>query len=145
MQINTDEILDERGIVMIREQPAIEDINLLTQKIIGCAFVVSNQLGSGFLEKVYENALAHELRKAEIKVLQQVAIPVYYDGVNVGDYIADVLVEDCIIIELKTVKSLENIHVAQCLNYLKATGYKICLLLNFYRPKLEIKRIINQF
>jgi GxxExxY protein len=135
MQINTDEILDERGIVMIREQPSIEDINLLTQKIIGCAFIVSNQLGSGFLEKVYENALAHELRKAEMKVVQQVAIPVYYDGVNVGDYIADVLVENRIIIELKTVKSLENIHVAQCLNYLKATGYKICLLLNFYRPK----------
>lgn len=120
---------------MIREQPSIEDINLLTQKIIGCAFIVSNQLGSGFLEKVYENALAHELRKAEMKVVQQVAIPVYYDGVNVGDYIADVLVENRIIIELKTVKSLENIHVAQCLNYLKATGYKICLLLNFYRPK----------
>ena len=94
----------------------------LTEKIIGCAFKVSNTLGSGFLEKVYENALAHELRKSGLLVEQQHPIQILYDGINVGDYYADLLVENKIILELKTVDSFNDLHMAQCLNYLKATG-----------------------
>ena len=117
------------------------EINEITKKVIGYAFTVSNTLGSGFLERVYENALAHELRKAGLSVEQQYGIPVHYDGVVVGDYVADLLVEDSVVVELKSVKSLDEVHMAQALNYLKATGLPICLLINFGRPKIEIKRI----
>ena len=115
----------------------------LTEKIISCAFKVSNTLGSGFLEKVYENALAHELRKADLHVEQQYPKQVFYDGVIVGDYIADLLVENQVIVEIKTVETLTDVHMAQCLNYLKATNLHICLLLNFHRPKVQIKRIVH--
>ncbi len=120
-----------------------DEINQLTERIIGCAFKVSNALGSGFLEKVYENSLAHELRKAGLSVEQQKAISVCYDRIVVGEYVADLVVNETVLVELKAVKSLDDIHMAQCLNYLKATGFKICLLLNFGKPKLEIKRIAN--
>jgi len=118
-------------------------LNEMTERIIGCAYVVANTLGHGFLEKVYENALAHELRKAGIAVEQQKAIAVRYRGVVVGDYVADLLVHDAILVELKAVRALDDIHVAQCLNYLKATGLKVCLLFNFGTPKIQIKRLIN--
>src|ERR1700722_291561 len=104
--------------------------NRLSELVIGCAFRVINTLGSGFLEKVYENALAHELRKAGLMVNQQMAIGVEYDGVTVGSYVADVLVENTILVEIKAVKTLDTMHDNQCLNYLKATGLKVCLLLN---------------
>jgi GxxExxY protein len=117
-----------------------DKINDITERIIGCAYKVMNQLGCGFLEKVYENALAHEIRKLGMKVEQQKKIKVYYDKFEVGNYEPDLLVEELVIIELKTVKSLEDVHKAQCLNYLKATGYKTCLLLNFGNPKVEVKR-----
>jgi GxxExxY protein len=120
-------------------------LNQITERIIGGAFVVSNALGCGFLEKVYENALAHELRKAGLNTEQQAAIQVRYDGVIVGDYVADLLVEGCVLVELKAVKAFDEIHVAQCLNYLKATGLTVCLLLNFGRPKLEVRRIVHAF
>jgi GxxExxY protein len=116
-------------------------LNEITERIIGCAFIVINTLGCGFLEKVYENALVHELRKTGFRVKQQESIEVYYDNVMVGEYTADILVEGCVLIELKAVNSLNEIHIAQCLNYLKATDLKLCLLLNFGNPKLEIKRI----
>ena len=118
------------------------DLDQITERIIGCAYRVSNELGCGFLEKVYENALAHELRKNHLPVSQQHPIQIYYDGVVVGDYTADLVVHDAVIVELKAVKALDEVHEAQCLNYLKATGLRICLLLNFARPKLEIKRIV---
>jgi GxxExxY protein len=117
--------------------------NELTEKIIACAFRVSNTLGCGFLEKVYENALAHELRKANLSVFQQHPIQVHYEEITVGDYFADLLVENRIILELKTVETISDTHIAQCLNYLKATGISICLLINFYHPKVQIKRIVN--
>ena len=120
----------------------MQDNDPLTAQIIGCAYLVANGLGSGFLEKVYENALAHELRKAGLNVAQQHGIEVRYDGVKVGDYVADLLVEGQILIELKTCKELNEIHLAQCLNYLKATGLKVCLLMNFGRPKIEIRRLM---
>jgi GxxExxY protein len=123
------------------ESADLSDFNPVTEKIIGCAFTVSNTLGAGFLEKVYENALALEIQKAGLKVLQQYPIQVWYDGVVVGEYFADLLVQDSVAVEIKAVKALDDAHWAQCLNYLKATGMRLCLLLNFGKPRLEIKRI----
>ena len=120
-------------------------LNEISEKIIGCAFHVHNILGCGFLEKVYENALVLELRKAGLKIIQQAPIKVYYENETVGDYIADILVEGEIIIEIKAVKYIDEIHEAQLINYLKATGLKLGLILNFCRPKLEIKRLVNEF
>jgi len=119
------------------------ELDKLTELVIGCAYNVSNNLGSGFLEKVYENAMKFDLENLNVKVKQQEAIKVYYKNQIVGEYFADLLVEDCLIVELKTVKTFDNIHIAQILNYLKATRNKIGLLINFYNPKVEIKRIVN--
>src|SRR5512133_4237586 len=94
----------------------------LTERIIGCAFKVANGLGHGFLEKVYENALVHELRKAGLHVVQQHGLEVHYDGVLVGEFQVDLLVEGQILVELKAVAGLQDAHVAQSLNYLKASG-----------------------
>lgn len=121
----------------------LEEINKITEKIIGCEFLVSNKLGGGFLEKVYENALGLELQKCGLHAVQQQCVTVWYDGVAVGDFIADLVVEDRVLIELKSVKALNNAHFAQCINYLKATHLKVCLLMNFGNPKMEHKRIIN--
>ncbi len=118
-------------------------LNDVTEKIIGSAFNVSNSLGVGFLEKVYENALVHELRKTGLLVEQQKGIEVVYDGIVVGNYVADLLINDTVLIELKAIKSLEDIHFAQCLNYLTATNMRICLLLNFGTQKIQIKRIVR--
>ena len=117
------------------------EINQITEKIIGCAYAVSNGLGVGFLEKVYENALAHELRKSGLQVHQQFSITVHYDNALVGEYAADLLVENEVLVELKVANNLDRIHEAQCLNYLKATGKSICLLINFGKPKLQINRL----
>ena len=100
-------------------------------------------MGSGFLEKVYENALALELRRAGYDAAQQSAMKVMYQGQVVGDYIADLVVNGRVIVEIKSTKHLEQIHMAQGLNYLKATGLQLCLLINFGTPKVEVKRIIN--
>ncbi|HSZ56018.1 MAG TPA: GxxExxY protein [Tepidisphaeraceae bacterium] len=117
-----------------------ERLNRLTETIIGCAFRVHNVLGCGFAEKVYENALIHEIRKAGLVVAQQVPIEVWYDGVLVGKYFADVVVEGSVLVETKAVKNFDDAHTAQCLNYLAATQIPLCLLLNFSR-KVEIKRL----
>jgi GxxExxY protein len=114
----------------------------LSEQIIGCAFKVQNTLGAGFLEKVYENALAHELRKAGLAVAQQHAITVTYDDIVIGQYTADIVVNGLILVELKATKALDDVHQAQCLNYLKATGMKLCLLFNFGNPRLQIRRIV---
>ena len=118
-------------------------LNALSERIIGCAFAVANGLGSGFLEKVYENALAHELRKAGLTVAQQQGVSVTYDDVIVGEYAADLLVEAAVVVELKAVRALDDVHQAQCMNYLRATGMRLCLLLNFGRPRVEIRRIVH--
>jgi GxxExxY protein len=120
-----------------------EMLNQLTERIIGCAFKVANTLGCGFAEKVYENAMAHELHKSGLSVQQQKSITVIYDGVVVGEYLADLLVEGQVLIELKAASSLNDAHTAQCLNYLAATGVPICLLLNFGK-RVEVKRFKNQ-
>lgn len=119
------------------------EINQVTEKIIGCSYTVSNTLGVGFLEKVYENALSHELQKRDLHVQQQHPVEVNYDGIIVGQYFVDLLVEKYVLVELKTAKQLDNIHMAQCMNYLRATNLELCLLINFGKPKVEVKRIIN--
>jgi len=121
-----------------------EQFNQITEKIIGCAYRVGNTLGCGFLEKVYENALAHELKKSGFRVDQQKDIEVVYDGVSVGKFNADLLVEGVVLIELKAVKAFDDVHLAQCLNYLKATGLKLCLLINFGAPRVQVKRVVYQ-
>jgi GxxExxY protein len=119
------------------------ELNQISEKIIGAAYTVSNKLGCGFLEKVYENALAIELKKQGLKVTQQPGLQVKYDGIVVGEYVPDLLIEDLVIVELKTARALEEIHAAQCLNYLKATHLKLCLLINFAKPKIDVKRFSN--
>jgi len=119
-----------------------QNLNTITESIIGCAYTVANTLGHGFIEKIYENALNHELSKSGLRVKQQYPIQVMYDGVVVGDYVADLLVNDQILLEIKAVNKIQDAHLAQCLNYLKATGYKICLLINFGKPRVEVKRVI---
>src|SRR5687767_13213078 len=103
----------------------------LTEAIIGAAYTVANDLGNGFLEKVYENALASELRRRSHTVEQQKAMDVWYQGEMVGQYVADLVVDDEVIVELKALPSLERIHRAQCLNYLRATNKEIGLVINF--------------
>ena len=119
------------------------DVNLITQKIIGCSYDVSNALGMGFVEKVYENALVHQIRKVtNLVVAQQHPIKVIYDGAIVGEFFADLLVAERVLVELKAVSILAPEHTAQALNYLRATGLEICLLINFGRSKVEIKRLL---
>lgn len=118
------------------------DINDVTYAINGAIFEVNRVLGPGFLEKVYENALLVELKRRGLKAETQLPIQIQYKGQIVGEYIADIVVEDQVIIELKSVDQLQKIHEAQILNYLKATGFKIGLLINFKHPKAEIKRFI---
>ncbi|HZZ94122.1 MAG TPA: GxxExxY protein [Usitatibacter sp.] len=115
----------------------------MTQAIIGAAYKVANYLGAGFLEKVYENALAFELRRGGHIVEQQRAIEVWYESERVGLYQADMVVDDEVIVELKALPGLERIHRAQCLNYLRATRRRTGLVINFGRPRLEIQRVIT--
>jgi GxxExxY protein len=120
-------------------------LNVLSEQIIRGAFSVSNTLGCGFLEKVCENALAHELRKMGVAVAQQRGIVVTYDDIVVGEYAVDLLVEESVLVELKAVRAFDDIHQAQCINYLRATGIRVCLLLNFGKPRVDIKRIVCDF
>ena len=121
---------------------SLKDVNEITRQIIGCAFDVSNSLGCGFVEKVYENALVHLIRKTGLKVAQQYPIKVTFDGILVGEFEADLLVEEQVLVELKAVSMLVNEHTAQALNYLRASGLQVCLLINFGKPKVEIKRLL---
>ena len=120
-----------------------DDLNLLSEKVIGCSYTVSNALGSGFLEKVYENALAHEIRKLGFKVEVQKPLYVIYEEVVVGEYFADLMVQDALIVELKTSNGFSDNHKAQCINYLNVTKLPLCLLINFGKPRIEIKRIFQ--
>ena len=123
----------------------VEGLDLLTEQVIGCAYKVANKLGCGFLEKVYERALLIELKKTGLDVRSQFPIAVHYDGELIGDFVADLLIAERLIVELKAVESLDKVHYAQCLNYLKASGLKACLLLNFGRPKIQVKRFNHHF
>ena len=118
------------------------DINDITYAIRGAVFEVNRVLGSGFLEKVYEKALIFELRDRNLKAESQVPLKVYYKENLVGEYYVDILVEDQVIVELKAVERLEKMHEAQLLNYLRATGIHVGLLVNMKHPKAEIKRMV---
>ena len=114
----------------------------LSYKIVGIAMTVHNELGYGFLEKVYENAMMILFRRDGITTQQQYPIKVQVHGEIVGDYYADILVEDKFILELKSTDQIVNVHKAQALNYLKATGIKLALILNFCKEKLEYERLV---
>jgi GxxExxY protein len=118
------------------------DSNDITYAINGAVFEVNRILGPGFLEKVYENALLVELKRRGLKAESQVPIKVIYKDNVVGEYISSIFVEDKVIVELKTVELLEKIHEAQLLNYLKATGIRVGILVNFKHPRAEIKRMV---
>jgi GxxExxY protein len=112
----------------------------LTRQIIGCAYKVFNALGSGFLESVCEKCMLFELRKLELQVQNQHKIKVFYDGQVVGDFEADLFVEGKVIVELKAVRTVLMVHEVQLVNYLKATGIDVGLLLNFAERQVEVKR-----
>lgn len=113
------------------------------EHILGAAFEVSNTLGAGFLERVYQSALLQELKIRGLRAASEVTFPVVYKGHRVGEYYADLVVEELVVVELKCAKALCNEHVAQCLNYLTASNLKVRLLLNFEKPKLEWRRILR--
>jgi len=118
------------------------EINDITYAIRGAVFGVNKILGCGFLEKVYERALIYELRERGLKAESQLPLKVLYKDNLVGDYFADIIVEDCVIVELKAADRMEKIHEAQLLNYFKATGINVGLLVNMKHPKAEIKRMV---
>ncbi len=115
----------------------------LSYKIVGLAMKVHSKLGYGFLEKVYENALMVLFRREGIEAKQQVPITVNFEEEVVGNYYADILVEDKVILEIKSVENIIDAHIAQTLNYLKATGLRLAIILNFSKEKLEYKRIVK--
>ncbi len=114
----------------------------LSYKIVGAAMEVHRELGPGFLEKVYENSMIVVFERDQVPAIQQYPIPVFFQGNKVGNYVADIVVADKIIVELKTVNSITNVHVAQVMNYLKATGKRLGIIINFKGQSLEYKRII---
>ncbi|MCX7009774.1 MAG: GxxExxY protein [Kiritimatiellaeota bacterium] len=115
----------------------------LTETIIGCAYTVYNQMGFGFLESVYEKCLLIELQKAGLHTEAQTPIRITYGGKPVGDFFADIMVEDSVILELKSVSMIARAHEVQLVNYLKATGKSVGLLINFGETKVEIKRKVR--
>lgn len=141
-EASQEEIFHRRCTPMYANGPSVD---ALSGNVIGCAYRVMNTLGTGFSEKVYENALAHELRKAGVAVSQQHRIAVLYDEAVVGDYVADMLVGESILVELKVARALTDEHVAQCINYLAATGVHLCLLLNFARSRVQVQRVVRDF
>jgi GxxExxY protein len=114
----------------------------LIHQVVGAIYEVSNILGAGFLEKVYERALLKELHHRGVRVQSQASFPVMYKNERVGEYFADLLVEEYLVVEIKCVEQFSNQHLAQCLNYLKASGKQVPLLVNFQRPKAEFKRVV---
>jgi len=117
------------------------ELDRITEGIIGCGIRVSNTLGVGFLEKVYENALCVEMRRQSLDVIQQAQIAVFYEGVEVGRYAADFVVEHKVIVELKVARLIDTAHEAQLLNYLRATGLTAGLILNFGTPRMGVRRM----
>ena len=126
-----------------KEWEEIEEIEKLANLVIGCAITVAKELRPGYLERVYENALFHELRKNGLAVEKQVYMDVFYDGVMVGQFVADMVVSGELMLELKAVSDITSAHIAQALNYLTTTDNRLCLILNFGTPKLGIKRVRN--
>jgi GxxExxY protein len=114
----------------------------ITEVVLAAVFEVSNTLGPGFLERVYERALLLELKLRGLSAEAQVRLSISYKGENVGDYFADILVEGQVVLELKCVERLVNEHMAQCMHYLIASGRNVCLLINFQKATVEWRRIV---
>jgi GxxExxY protein len=144
--MNTDKDLGMQTRAVVRDMTAASEKEYpeqeLTGTILQAAFAVHNTLGAGFLERVYSNALALELDSHQLKAIQNEQLQVKYRGAIVGDYIADMIVESRVILELKACASLDPSHSAQLMNYLRATKIRVGLLLNFGRPKLEYRRFV---
>ena len=120
-------------------------LDVVSRAVIGAAQRVSLALGIGFLEKVYENSLVLELEGTGLEVVQQKPVHVCYGGRVVGDYIPDILVGNDMVVEIKALPAIEPSHRQQCINYLRATDLRVCLLLNFGRPRLEVRRIVWRY
>jgi GxxExxY protein len=123
------------------ERSALES---LVETVVGAAYEVSNVLGAGFLEKIYERALIEELSLRGLRVKPQAPFPVAYKGKHIGTYSADLLVEDRLLVEVKCVEHFSNEHLAQCINYLKASGLHLALLINFRHSKVEWRRVVHE-
>jgi GxxExxY protein len=117
----------------------------LIEAVVGASYEVANALGCGFLEKVYERALIRELTIRGLAVQGQRSYQVTYNGEPVGEYFADIIVEDHLVVELKCVEQLSKQHLAQCLNYLKASSLRTALLINFQNPKVDWRKIVSRF
>jgi len=118
-------------------------LDSLVEKVVGAAYEVSNVLGAGFLEKIYERALIEELSLRGIPVKAQAPFAVSYKGKHIGTYAADLVVQDCLLVEIKCVDEFSNEHLAQCINYLKASGLHLALLINFRHPKVVWRRVVH--
>jgi GxxExxY protein len=116
----------------------------ITEKIIGCAMKVHRELGSGFQEYIYQRALEIELKKALIKFIREYEMPIYYQGEKIGMRIVDFFIDEKIMVELKALTDLEDVHLAQALNYLEASGHEVGLLINFGAKSLQFKRLHNR-
>jgi len=121
-----------------------QEINEASNKIIGCAIKIHKALGPGFVEKIYSQAMAYELEKEKIEFLREKSIRIEYESVLLGEQRLDFLVEDEIVLEIKAAYEINNFHIAQTLSYLKAAGKRLGLILNFSRPRLQIKRVVNE-
>ena len=127
------------------QQPASRSILIeweLTEKVLGAAFKVLNTLGTGFLEKVYENALSFQLQRIGLSVESQKVFHAKYEGAIVGEYQADLVVAGKVIVECKPISNMDSVHEAQLINYLKASGVHVGLLINFGRPTLQYRRLV---
>ena len=122
------------------ERAALETV---VETVVGASYEVSNVLGAGFLEKIYERALIEELGLRGLRVKAQAPFPVSYKGRHIGTYAADLVIEDRLLVEVKCVEHFSKEHLAQCINYLKASGLHLALLINFRRPKVEWRRIVH--
>ncbi len=143
--MNADQSLNQNDLATVKLAMEKLKHTEITDKIIKAFFHVYNILGYGFLEKIYENALTIELQKLGLSVVSQHPIRVFYENIVVGEYFADILVEDVLVVELKCVDHLSDDHMAQCINYLCASRREVCLLVNYQRPKVEWKRIVHRF
>lgn len=125
------------------ESPERAALEALVQTVVGAAYEVSNILGAGFLEKLYERALIEELRLRGIPVAAQATFPVDYKGKHIGTYAADLVVDGHLLVEIKCAEQLSNEHLAQCINYLKASGLHLALLINFRKSRVEWRRVVH--
>jgi GxxExxY protein len=125
------------------ESPERAALEAVVQTVVGAAYEVSNVLGAGFLEKLYERALIEELRLRGIPVAAQATFPVAYKGKQIGTYAADLVVDGRLLVEIKCADQLSNEHLAQCINYLKASGLHLALLINFRKSRVEWRRVVH--